>query len=262
MISDEQIQTIYEDEKQRILMLSDDSVFGGNLWNYYQFISWARWFPDKYIELFKSKDSNMQLHFDQRVFMRGDVRFQSMYGTFSRGYAKTYTEILDDFIVGTLTPNLTMAITAQTKENAAALLAEKTEEILRYYPLLENEIELTRFSKNDALIKFRSGASLTNLANAQSSKGRRKNRIKIEESALLNNALYEDALEPITEVARTTSGSLAIVDPEEMNYQINFFTTSGYRGSDEYERNVRMINGMRNCSGDIVLGSSWMLPCY
>lgn len=218
--------------------------------------------PDLYIQLFKSKDSNMQLHFDQRVFMRSDIRFQSMYGTFSRGYAKTYTEILDDFIVGTLTPNITLAITAQTKENAAALLEEKTDEILTHYPLLENEISVKRFSKNDALVKFKNGASITNLANAQTSKGRRKHRIKIEESALLNNTLYEDALEPITEVPRTTCGNLAIVDPEEMNYQIHFFTTSGYRGSDEYNRSVRMINGMRDCSGDIVLGASWMLPCY
>lgn len=262
MITDEQINSIYEFEKNRVKNLSDESEFGQYLWNYYQFVSWAKWYPDLYIQLFKSKDSNMQLHFDQRVFMRSDVRFQNMYGTFSRGYAKTYTEILDDFIVGTLTPNITLAITAQTKENAAALLEEKTDEILTHYPLLENEIAVKRFSKNDALVKFRNGASITNLANAQTSKGRRKHRIKIEESALLNNTLYEDALEPITEVPRTTCGNLAIVDPEEMNYQIHFFTTSGYRGSDEYNRSVRMINGMRDCSGDIVLGSSWMLPCY
>lgn len=262
MITNEQINSIYEFEKNRVQTLSDESEFGQYLWNYYQFVSWAKWYPDLYIQLFKSKDSNMQLHFDQRVFMRSDIRFQSMYGTFSRGYAKTYTEILDDFIVGTLTPNITLAITAQTKENAAALLEEKTDEIIAHYPLLENEISVKRFSKNDALVKFKNGASITNLANAQTSKGRRKHRIKIEESALLNNTLYEDALEPITEVPRTTCGNLAIVDPEEMNYQIHFFTTSGYRGSDEYNRSVRMINGMRDCSGDIVLGSSWMLPCY
>lgn len=262
MMNEIEIESIYQFEKDRIESLADDSPFGKYLWNYYQFISWARWFPDRYIELFKSKDSNMQLHFDQRVFMRCDIRFQSMYGTFSRGYAKTYTEILDDFIVCTLTPNINLAITAQTKENAAALLEEKTYEILTHYPLLENEIAIKRFSKNDAIVKFKNGATITNLANAQSSKGRRKHRIKIEESALLNNSLYEDALEPITEVPRTTSGSLAIVDPEEMNFQIHFFTTSGYRGSDEYNRSVNMVNGMRNSSGDIVLGASWMLPCY
>jgi ribonucleoside-diphosphate reductase alpha chain len=262
MVTDKQIQEMYESEKQRILALEDDSVFGKNLWNYYQFISWARWYPDRYIELFKSKDSNMQLHFDQRVFMRCDIRYQSMYGTFSRGYAKTYTEVLDDFIVATLTPNITLSVTAQTRENSAALLEDKTNEILMHYPLLENEIEYKRFNKSDGIVKFKNGAMITNLANTQASKGRRRHRIKIEESALLNNTLYEDALEPIVEVPRTTAGSLALVDPEEMNFQIHFFTTSGYRGTDEYNRSVRMVNGMRDLSGDIVLGSSWMLPCY
>lgn len=262
MITDEQISLLYEQDKQRVLNVADDSVFGENLWNYYQFVSWARWYPDLYVELFRSKDSNMQLHFDQRVFMRCDVRFQSMYGTFSRGYAKTYTEVLDDFIIATLEPGITLSVTAQTRENAAALLQDKTNEILQHFPLFENEIETKRFSKNDALIKFKSGAIITNLANSQTSKGRRRHRIKIEESALLNNALYEDALAPIVEVPRTTAGSLAIVDPEEMNFQIHFFTTSGYRGSDEFNRSVRMVNGMRNLSGDIVLGSSWRLPCY
>ena len=261
-ITDEQIQNLYEQEKKRVLEISDETVFGKNLWNYYQFVSWAKWYPDRFVELFKSEESNMQLHYDQRIFMRCDIRFQSMYGVFSRGYAKTYTEVLDDFIVAILNPNINLSVTAQTRENAAALLQDKTNEILTHYPLLENEIEYKRFSKNDAIIKMKNGATITNLANAQTSKGRRRHRIKIEESALLNNALFEDALAPIVEVPRTTSGSLALVDPEEMNFQIHFFTTSGYRGSDEFARSVRMVNGMRNLTGDIVLGSSWRLPCY
>lgn len=261
-VDDNQILYLEDLEKQRISNLQDDSVFGKNLWNNYQFISWARWYPDLFIELFKSKESNRQLHFDQRVFMRCDLRFMSMYGTFSRGYAKTYTEVLDDFIAAILFPNITLSITAQTKENAAALLEDKYNEIISDFPLLENEVEKVRFAKNDAYIKWKSGAIITNLANAQTSKGRRRHRIKIEESALLNNTLFEDALEPITEVPRTTAGSLGIVDPEEMNFQIHFYTTSGFRGTDEYNRSVKMVKGMRDCSGDIVLGSGWMLPCY
>ena len=260
--TDEEILQLYKADRERVLACANNSDFGEHLWNYYQFISWALFYPDLYIELFRSKDSNMHIHFDQRVFMRADVRFQSMYGTFSRGYAKTYSEVLDDMIVATLTPNINLAVTAQTKENAASLLQEKYTEIINHYPLLVNEIEYTRFSKSDALIKFKNGSTIGNLANAQSSKGRRKHRIKIEESALLNNTLFEDALEPIVEVSRITCGASGITNPEEMNYQINFFTTSGYRGSDEYNRSVRMVNGMRSLSGDIVLGSSWMLPCY
>lgn len=507
MVSDERIEELTLAEKERIDNISIDTEFGSKLWNYYQFISWSRWYPDLFVDIYKGKDSNRQLHFDQRVFMRADLRFMSMYGIFSRGYAKcikgdsliftdegikeigeffnyqndniethydtkvnvinrygrlektklglyngkqecitvitndgyeitgtkihkvlvintdgkivfrklsdiqigdyavinrkndiwgklndtsvlndidykvlteipnvilksnkyivsmflrnifnnntilktkshklikqlqvlllnfgiisciknindiftisihnnqdydiditdnntdcnyyyskitsisesvedvydfhlpethsfvsngfvshnTYTEVLDDFIAAILYPGITLSITAQTRENSAALLEDKYNEIMNDFPLMQNEVEKTRFSKNDAFIKWKNGSIITNLANTQASKGRRRHRIKIEESALLNNTLYEDALEPIVEVPRTTSGSCALIDPEEMNFQIHFFTTSGYRGSDEYNRSVRMVNGMRNCTGDIVLGSGWMLPCY
>lgn len=507
MVSNERIEELTLAEKERIDNISIDTEFGSKLWNYYQFISWSRWYPDLFVDIYKGKDSNRQLHFDQRVFMRSDLRFMSMYGTFSRGYAKcikgdsliftdegikeigeffnyqndniethygtkvnvinrygrlektklglyngkqecitvitndgyeitgtkihkvlvintdgnivfrklsdiqigdyvvinrkndiwgklndtsvlkdidykvlteipnvilksnkyivsiflrnifnnntilktkshklikqlqvlllnfgiissiksindiftisihnnqgydidstnnntdcnyyyskvtsisesvedvydfhlpethsfvsngfvshnTYTEVLDDFIAAILYPGITLSITAQTRENSAALLEDKYNEIMNDFPLMQNEVEKTRFSKNDAFIKWKNGSIITNLANTQASKGRRRHRIKIEESALLNNTLYEDALEPIVEVPRTTAGSCALIDPEEMNFQIHFFTTSGYRGSDEYNRSVRMVNGMRNCTGDIVLGSGWMLPCY
>lgn len=507
MVSDERIKELTLAEKERIDNISINTEFGSKLWNYYQFISWSRWYPDLFVDIYKGKDSNRQLHFDQRVFMRADLRFMSMYGTFSRGYAKcikgdsliftdegikeigeffnyqndniethydtkvnvinrygrlektklglyngkqecitvitndgyeitgtkihkvlvintdgnivfrklsdiqigdyvvinrkndiwgklndtsvlkdidykvlteipnvilksnkyivsiflrnifnnntilktkshklikqlqvlllnfgiissiksindiftisihnnqgcdidstnnntdcnyyyskvtsisesvedvydfhlpethsfvsngfvshnTYTEVLDDFIAAILYPGITLSITAQTRENSAALLEDKYNEIMNDFPLMQNEVEKTRFSKNDAFIKWKNGSIITNLANTQASKGRRRHRIKIEESALLNNTLYEDALEPIVEVPRTTAGSCALIDPEEMNFQIHFFTTSGYRGSDEYNRSVRMVNGMRNCTGDIVLGSGWMLPCY
>ena len=506
-MTDREIEELTLIEKQRVESVASETDFGQNLWNYYQFLSWARFYPDLFVQIYKGKDSNRQLHYDQRIFMRSDLRFMSMYGTFSRGYAKcikgdsliftdegireigeffnyqndniethydtkvnvinrygklektklglyngkqecitvitndgyeitgtkihkvlvintdgnivfrklsdiqigdyavinrkndiwgklndtsvlkdidykvlteipnvilksnkyivsmflrnifnnntilktkshklikqlqvlllnfgiissiknindiftisihnnqdcdiditnnntdcnyyyskvtsisesvedvydfhlpethsfvsngfvshnTYTEVLDDFIAAILYPGITLSITAQTRENSAALLEDKYNEIMNDFPLMQNEVEKTRFSKNDAFIKWKNGSIITNLANTQASKGRRRHRIKIEESALLNNTLYEDALEPIVEVPRTTAGSCALIDPEEMNFQIHFFTTSGYRGSDEYNRSVRMVNGMRNCTGDIVLGSGWMLPCY
>ena len=84
MVSDERIEELTLAEKERIDNISIDTEFGSKLW----FISWSRWYPDLFVDIYKGKDSNRQLHFDQRVFMRADLRFMSMYGTFSRGYAK------------------------------------------------------------------------------------------------------------------------------------------------------------------------------
>lgn len=186
-----------------------------------------------------------------------------MYGTFSRGYGKTYDEVLALWVVGILYPGIELAISAQTKENAADLLAAKSNEILKHFPLLRNELKKEpRFAKGFALIEFKNDSTIDILANAQSSKGQRRRRLKMEETALLNNDLYQDALEPVVEVPRYTVGELGIADPCELNQQIHFFTTSGFRGTDEHQRSCDMYDEMCNLKGKIVLGSNWMLPCY
>lgn len=248
---------------QRILDLIDDSVFGKNLPNYYDFISWARWYPDLLLDLMKPEKGGIKLHLDQRIFLRSDIRFMSMYGTFSRGYAKTYNEVLAMVVVAILFPNIELALSAQTKENAADLLEAKWNEITKHYPLLLNELaDKPKFSKGNAFIKFRNDSTIDAIANAQSTKGQRRRRLKIEESALLNNDLFQDALEPVVEVPRLTIGKLGIVDPMELNQQIHFFTTAGFKGSDEYQRSIKMIDNMEQLEGQIVLGSNWQLPCW
>lgn len=47
-----------------------------------------------------------------------------------------------------------------------------------------------------------------------------------------------------------------------MNQQINFYTTPGFRGSTEYDRNLSMYRDMCDLNGKIVLGSNWMLGCW
>lgn len=254
--------------KEQILALQDDSVFGKNLYKYVTFASWVNWYPDLFLDMITPETGGIKLHTDQRIYLRAIMRFVSVYGVFPRGWGKTFDEVLGMFIVGMRYPDIALALTAQTKENAAKLLKDKTIEILKYYPLLENELvggsfkTGSSFSKNDAEVRLKSGARIDILANAQSSKGQRRRRLNIEEAALLNDALFQDVLKPIPEVSRYTIGKLGVVNPEELNQQINFFTTAGFRGSDEYQRSLRMIKDMVNLNGSMVLGASWFLGCW
>jgi len=248
---------------EQIKKLQDDTVFGKNLYKYVELASWMAWYPDLFLDLIKPEKGALILHPDQRIYLRVIMRFASVYGVFPRGWSKTFNEVLAMFLVAIRFPDITLALTAQTKENAAELLKDKTYEILKYYPMLENELsEKPKFSKNDAEVNFKSGGRIDVLANSNASKGQRRKRINIEESALLNDAMFQDALKPIVEVPRYTIGKLGIADPQELNQQINFFTTSGFRGSDEYQRSINMLNNMINLKGEIVLGSNWMLACW
>ena len=177
-------------------------------------------------------------------------------------WGKTFNEVLAMYVVSVLYCNMEQALTAQTKENAASLLKDKHTEIIKFYPWFKNEIYKPKFSKNDAEVLFLNGSRVDILANSQTSKGQRRKKIMIEEAALLDNVTFEDALEPIVEVGRTTGGELAIVNPEELNQQISFFTTSGFKGTDEHVRSQNMVKNMIELKGEIILGSDWKLGCW
>lgn len=236
--------------------------FQEHLDQWYDFCSWARFYPDLYLDLLKPERGGINLHLDQRIFLRIVVRFVSVYGVFPRGYGKTFDEVLAGVLCCVFFPGLNNSLSAQTKENAADLLQSKFNEIVKFYPLLLNEVKTSKFSKGIAFIEFKNGSTYDILANGQQSKGQRRHRMTIEESALLNNELFQDALEPIVNIGRNTVGVAAIVDPCELNHQINFFTTSGFRGSDEYRRSVKMVRDMINLTGSFVFGSSWYLACW
>ncbi|QSF43280.1 hypothetical protein [Paenibacillus tianjinensis] len=229
---------------------------------YTDLVSWCRWNPDLWYDLITPEFGGIRLDLDQRVFLRSITRFISVYGVFPRGYGKTMKEFMAMVHAAIWHPDIEISMTAQTKEQAAKLVDEKWKEMIKHYPLIENEIlGKPSITTDDVDIRFKSGGRITTLANAQSSKGSRRHRLQIEESALLNNNLFEDALAPIVDVPRRTIGE-AVVNPEEMNGQINFFTTAGYRGSDEFQRNLQMINEMAELKGKIVLGSDWKLAVH
>jgi ribonucleoside-diphosphate reductase alpha chain len=191
-----------------------------------------------------------------------ESRFISNYMVFSRGYSKTYLEVLSQIVKAILYPNITISITSSTKESAASILKDKAEEIIRHYPYLENEIINQKYSKNQASLEFVNGARIDVLANAQTSKGQRRSRISVEEANLVQQDVLEDAVLPIVEVPRITNGSLGISDPNEAHQQVNYFTTSGYRNSTAFNQISTMFDQMVQLQGVSILTSSWTIPCY
>ncbi|MCY8922059.1 hypothetical protein [Bacillus atrophaeus] len=238
-------------------------TFERNLDKWIEFVQWARWFPDLWYDLIKPEKGGMRLDLDQRVFLRCMSRFVSTYGVFPRGFGKTMLELMSIYHTGIWFPDITIAMSAQTRENAASISEEKHNEIMKWFPLMKNELAgRPSFTKDSVEVKFSSGGVYSVLANAQSTKGQRRRRLNVEESALLNNELFKDVLEPVVNVPRRTIGKLATVNPFELNGMINYLTTSGYRGSDEFNRILNMLDEMAELKGKIVLGASWELPCH
>jgi hypothetical protein len=241
--------------------LKGDS-FSRNLEKWIQFVQWSKWFPDLFYDLITPEKGGMRLDLDQRVFLRSMSRFISTYGVFPRGFGKTMLELMSIYHTCVFFPDITIAMSAQTRENASSISEEKHNEIIKWFPLMSNEIVKASFSKDQVEVIFTSGAIYSVLANSEHSKGQRRRRLNVEESALLNNALFSNALAPVVNVPRRTVGRLGTINPYELNGMINFLTTSGFRGSDEFIRSLNMLDEMADLKGKIVLGAGWELPCH
>lgn len=224
--------------------------------------SWFLWYPDLVFDLLSPALGGLKLCYDQRICMRCDSRFAAYHSCLPRGAAKTFGNVWVSVVDMIVLPTIEIAISAQTKENAAELLNDKFNELLRWVPALQNEVSKFKHSANDSEVTFKNKSRLDVLANSQSSKGQRRKRLRMEESNLVDTVNFEDALKPIVEVARYTCGKLAIANPEELNQQINYYTTPGWRGSDDHARVLQLIRNMVDLKGAMVIGSDWMLPCW
>jgi ribonucleoside-diphosphate reductase alpha chain len=242
----------------------EQSDFEKNIHKWKKFVQWARWYPDLFLDLITPDKGGIRLDLDQRVMLRCIMRFICVYGVFPRGYGKTMIEVLAQMLMIVFYPNLQTTMTAQTRENAAKLLKEKFPEICKFYPLLKNEIVSAKFQKDIAEIHGSTFGKIDIMANHHSSKGARRHRMMVEESALLDNDLFENALEPIVNIPRRTvsKNPSTNINPEELNGQICFFTTSGFRNSDEWHRCIKLVDSMAECKGVIFLSADWKLACY
>ena len=142
-------------------------------------------YPDIFLECITPYDENgkrqgISLGDDQKLILRAMCRFPYTHIVLPRGYGKTLIELLSLFVSATLTPDLTISMSAQTLMASAGMFSDKIEEIKKFYPILASEIVVEQISKDRVYIVFKSGAKITNLENKQTAKGKRRNLVFLE----------------------------------------------------------------------------------
>ena len=238
----------------------NSTIISKNIQEFSELCSYLRWMPDVFWDLYKPESGGMTFDLHQRVMLRLLSRFPENYFCAPRGISKTQIHIMSQYHTACCFPNITLSITASTKESAVKIWKDKHDEILRFYPSFANNIRSASFAKDSGRVEFVNGAVVDNLANSQQSKGLRRRRGGLEESALIDKDTYDDCIEPIFNMARTTM--TGDIDPEELNGAINRYSTSGYKNSDEFSKILTMSRDMNDLKGTFVFGSDWFIPVH
>jgi len=234
-----------------------------------ELIAYFRWYPDIMLdwlrpteidkETGKVRKLGIELGADQRLLLRNMCRFPYNFEVLSRGYGKTTFELLALYLMAILYPDTTWSMSAQTLQTSAGFFSDKHADIMRFYPMLLNEIDgKVRISDNAVEICFKNGSVITNVTNSGTAKGLRRNGLVFEEAALMNFNNYRDNTEPLTSEEIKSPRYQSVYDPYCSNKQ-NFVTTAYYK-NEAFEFCRNMVLDMANCKGAFVYGASYKLP--
>ncbi len=225
-------------------------------WEYV--VAFFRWYPDLWFDYIQDPQSKFKLGADQRMILRCLARFKFTYDCLPRGFGKTLIFEMHLIHKAVFYPNSSLSLTAQTREKSAERLKEKYTIIVKHYPFIQNEIIGTpSFGKMNAFILFKNGSSIKELANNINAKGSSMQGGDIDEANLIDDQLFQEALEPTFNRPRMSSGGL--YSPFESHGAINMGTTTGWKGSDAYNRCYQHYLGMLKGDGSFCIGADWRL---
>ena len=222
------------------------------------FLDWLR--PteiDK--ETGKVRKLGIEIGADQRLLLRNMCRFPYNFEVLSRGYGKTTFELLALYVMAILYPGTTWSMSAQTLQTSAGFFSDKHADIMRFYPILAQEIDgKVKITDNAVEICFKNGSVVSNVTNSGNAKGLRRNGLVFEEAALMNFNNYRDNTEPLTSEELKSPRYQSVYDPYCSNKQ-NFVTTAYYK-NEAFEFCRQMVLDTIHCKGAFVYGASYRLP--
>lgn len=114
-------------------------------------ISFWRFYPDYFADMFRSDNATYKLQLPQRIMMRLFARYKDVYVTGCRGLTKTYTIILSKMIEGLLYSGERMVYIAPSQKQAAMLATQAFAQIQNDYPVIASYWKV----KNDRQDMFR-----------------------------------------------------------------------------------------------------------
>ena len=138
-------------------------------------------YPDIFIDHITPANSNFTLFFYQRIFLRASLRYRYHYCVAPRAFSKSFLSILAGFLRCMFLPKSKFFICAPGKEQGAKIAAEKINELLGLFPILEKELVKKNMSKDYVTLVFKNGSIFDVVGALDSTRGGRRSGGIIDE---------------------------------------------------------------------------------
>ena len=218
-------------------------------------------YPDLFIDLITPIDSNFELYYYQRIFLRACLRYRYHYCTAPRAFSKTFLTILAMILKAIFLPGSKSFICAPKKEQGAKIAKEKVEEILELFPLLRRELIGEDYnSGNDYLrLKFKNGSVFDVVAALDSQRGGRRHFGLIDEVRDHDADLLNEVVIPLLNVSRRTKARL--LNPFEKQQAQFYMTSAGQKSSFAYLKLIELFAmQIYNPKSAFVWGCDYKVP--
>jgi hypothetical protein len=221
-------------------------------------------YPDLFLDLIKPADSNFELYFYQRIFLRACMRFRKVYVCAPRAFSKTFISILALILKCIFQPGIKLFICAPHINQSAKIATEKIKEIYDLFPFLRREVMGTgdypgNFGKDYVKLTFKNGSLFDVVGTTDSTRGGRRNAGLIDEIRDHDETEISEIVLPLMNVNRRTKAR--VVNPNEPHQQTIFATSAGTKQSYAYEKLIETLEeAIIDPRNAFVFGCDYRLP--
>lgn len=261
---------IFDDSKDASKKTTSVRSFEETKSDWRQYCEYWKSYPDRFIDFIRPDDCPINLHFYQRMFLRILFRYRKVYLTFTRGTAKSWTQILAMYLRAIFYPSTKLFICAPGKEQAAKITKDNVEAIWTFFPILKNEVKHFSFQKDYTQLIFHNGSQIDVVQVSDASRGGRRNGGAVEEIAdskmtdkkdLLNSAVIPMMANDRLSRYQPKNKKESRIDPYEKHKSQWYVTTAGTRQSFAFEKHQEVLAEMVRGEDAFVLGAGFELAC-
>lgn len=217
-------------------------------------------YPDLFLDIIKPLDSNFNLFFYQRMFLRACMRYRKVYVCAPRAFSKSFISILALLIKSIFQPGIKLFICAPHINQSVKIATEKIKEIFELFPLLQREvIGGGNFGKDYVKLTFRNGSIFDVVGTTDSTRGGRRNCGLIDEIRDHDATEITEIVLPLLNVSRKTKAHT--LNPNEPHQQIIFATSAGTKQSYAYDVLIETLQeAIIDPTNAFVFGCDYRVP--